>query len=248
MYVRGDRRREVFVALAHDPGHAQVDFAKALVVIAGIERKAHFPAMDLPPSDGCFLKACPAQISAALCDGHVAAVAFFGGIPRSILYDNTKSAVAGIPEDGTRRRTRIFSERQSHHLFVDRFGRPGKGNDKGKVEGLIGDARRNFPVPIPRFESFDALNEYLAARCRERQAAKLRRHAQTIAGRMVRDRTAFLPLPPAPCDACDRRPGRVTSLSLVRYRDNDCSVPVAYGHREGLIRGYIDVTVRSPRP
>ena len=35
-------------------------------------------------------------------------------------------------------------------LFADRFGRPGKGNDKGKVEGLVGYARRNFMVPIPR--------------------------------------------------------------------------------------------------
>ena len=113
----------------------------------------------------------------------MAGFAFFGAIPRSILYDNTKLAVAGIPGDGTRRRPRIFSERQSHYLFVDRFGRPGKGNDKGKVEGLIGDARRNFPVLIHRFE---ALNEYLAARCRERQAAKLRGYAETIAGRMVR--------------------------------------------------------------
>ena len=26
---------------------------------------------------------------------------------------------------------------------------PGKGNDKGKVEGLVGYARRNFMVPIP---------------------------------------------------------------------------------------------------
>ena len=42
-------------------------------------------------------------------------------------------------------------ELQSHYLFTDRFGRPGKGNDKGKVEGLIGYARRNFLVPIPDF-------------------------------------------------------------------------------------------------
>jgi hypothetical protein len=32
----------------------------------------------------------------------------------------------------------------------------------------------------------------------------------------------------------------VTSLSLVRYRNNDYSVPTAYGHREVLIRGYVD--------
>ncbi len=34
--------------LAHDPGHAQVDFGEAKVVVAGVERKAHFFAMDLP--------------------------------------------------------------------------------------------------------------------------------------------------------------------------------------------------------
>ncbi len=246
-YVRERRlrSREVFVPLAHDPGHAQVDFGEALAVISGVERKAHVFAMDLPHSDACFLKAYPAEISEAFCDGHVAAFAFFGGVPRSILYDNTKLAVARILGDGSRRRTRIFSELQSHYLFADRFGRPGKGNDKGKVEGLIGYARRNFLVPIPRFESFEALNAHLQARCRERQVAKLRRHAETIAERMSRDRAVFLPLPPASYDACDKCPGRVSSLSLVRYRGNDYSVPVAYGHRQVLIRAYVDRVVIS---
>ncbi len=31
---------------------------------------------------------------------------------------------------GTRQHTRVFSELQFHYLFEDRFGRPGKGNDK----------------------------------------------------------------------------------------------------------------------
>ena len=69
----------------------------------------------------------------------------------SILHDNTKIAVARILGDGKRQRTRVFTELQSHYLFEDRFGRPGKGNDKGKVEGLVGYARRNFLVPIPAF-------------------------------------------------------------------------------------------------
>jgi transposase len=40
--------------------------------------------------------------------------------------------------DGKRDRTRTFAKLQSHYLFDDRFGRPGKGNAKGKVEGVIG--------------------------------------------------------------------------------------------------------------
>jgi transposase len=62
-------------------------------------------------------------------DGHVSAFAFFGGVPLSILFDNTTLAVAKILGDGTRKRTRAFSELQSHYLFEDRFGRPGKGNE-----------------------------------------------------------------------------------------------------------------------
>ena len=46
-------------------------------------------------------------------------------------------------------------------------------------------------------------------------------------------------LPPTPFDACDKQGTRVNSLSLVRYRSNDYSVPVAYGHQEVWIRGYV---------
>jgi hypothetical protein len=160
-----------------------------------------------------------------------------------MLYDNTRLAVARILGDGTRQRTRAFAELQSHFLFADRFGRPGKGNDKGKVEGLVGYARRNFLVPVPRVESFDVLNAHLEARCRERRGARLRGHDETIGERLARDQAALLPLPAVPYEACDIRSARVSSLSLVRYRGNDYSVPVAYGHREVVVRGYVEAVV-----
>ena len=119
------RQREVFVPLRHDPGHAQADFGEALAVIGGVERKIHFFAMDLPHSDAGFVQAYPAETTEAFCAAHVAAFAFLGGVPLSILYDNTKLAVARILGDGTRQHTRVFSELQSHYLFADRFGRPG---------------------------------------------------------------------------------------------------------------------------
>ena len=234
----------MFVPLHHPAGHAQADFGEAMAVIGGVARKkVHFLAFDLPHSNACFVKAYPAETTEEFRDGHNAAVAFFGGVPRSILYANTKRAVARILGDGKRQRTRVFTELQSHCLFEDRFGRPGKGNDKGKVEGLVGFIRRNFLVPVPRVESIEALNDDLAGQCRRRQAARLRGHGETIGERLARDREALLPLPPAPYDACDKRPGRVRSLSLVRYRDNDYSVPVAYGYREVVIRGYVDQVV-----
>jgi hypothetical protein len=175
----------------------------------------------------------------------VSAFAFFEGVPRSILYDNTKIAVARILGDGRRERTRVFSELRSHYLFEDRFGRPGRGNDKGKVEGLVGYCRRNFLVPVPRAESFAALNRMLEARCRDRQRERLRGSTQTIAERLEADRAALSPSPPGDYDACDKRTGRATSLSLVRYKGTDYSVPTAYAHCEVLIRGYVETVVVS---
>lgn len=246
-YVAGWRQRsqEVFVPLVHPPGHAQVDFGEALAVIGGDERKIHFLAYDLPHSDACFVIAYPAETTEAFCDGHVKAFEFFGGIPQSILYDNTKIAVAKILGDGTRLRTRVFTELHSHYLFSDRFGRPAKGNDKGKVEGLVGFARRNFMVPIPTFESFDALNAHLSESCRKRLGERLRGHTETIGERLERDLAALRrPMPP-PYEACEKVGTRVSSLSLVRYRSNDYSVPTSFGHREVIVKGFVHEVVIS---
>jgi transposase len=243
VHERRLRQREMFVPLRHDPGHAQVDFGEALAVIGGEERKIHFFAMDLPHSDSCLVQAYPAETTEAFCEGHNVSFEFFGGVPRSILYDNLKLAVARILGDGRRLRTRVFSELQSHYLFADRFGRPGKGNDKGKVEGLVGYARRNFMVPIPHAASFAELNAQLLDYCRRRLNDRLRGHDETIGERLVRDQAALLALPATSYDACEKKAARVNSLSLVRYRGNDYSVPTAYGHREVLVRGYVHEVV-----
>ena len=105
-YVREHRRRtqEMFVPLSHPSGHAQCDFGEARVIIGGVERKAHYFVLDLPHSDGCFVKAYSAETTGAFLDGHAAAFAFLGGVPQSILYDNTRLAVARILGDGRRQR------------------------------------------------------------------------------------------------------------------------------------------------
>jgi DNA replication protein DnaC len=119
----------------------------------------------------------------------------------------------------------------------------GKGNDQGEVEGLVGYARRNFMVPVPHAASFAEFNEYLLERCRRRFNDRLRGHDETIGERLARDLAVLLPLPPAPYEACEKIAVRVSSLSLVRYRGNDYSVPTEYGYREVLVRGYVHEVV-----
>jgi hypothetical protein len=220
-----------------------VDFGEAVGVIGGVRQKIHFFCMDMPQSDACFVKAYPAETTEAFLDGHVSAFEFFGGVPLAILYDNLKIAVAKICGDGKRERTRAFTELVSHYLFKDRFGRPGKGNDKGKVEGLVKYARSNFMTPMPIAPSYEALNGMLSLRCLARQSERAGRHAETIGERLVADTAVIRTLPTTPLEPCEKRAARVSSTALVRYRGNDYSTPTAHGFQEVLVKGFVEQVV-----
>ena len=66
------------------------------VAIGGVERKAHFFVLDLPNSDGCYLRAYPATVAEAWVDDHIHAFAFFRVVPQSIVADNDRCLIAKI--------------------------------------------------------------------------------------------------------------------------------------------------------
>lgn len=235
------RHKEVFVPLAHPPGDAQADFGEALAVIGGVEQKGRFLCVDLPHSDDAFVMAFPAENTESFCEGHNRAFAYFGGVPRTMLYDNTGIAVAKITGDGERKATEEFSRLKSHYLFEAKFGRPGKGN----VEGLVGYVRRNFMVPVPHAASWEELNAQLLRQCRKRRGRKLRGEKETIGERFERDREKLLPLPAAPYEACEKRATRASSQALVRHDTNDDSVPVRFAHQRVMLKAFVwEVVIR----
>ena len=83
---------------------------------------------------------------------------------------------------------------------------------------------------MPQVKDLDELNAKLAEMCRDDLGRRLRGKSGTKAELLTQDQAAFLPLPPSPFDACRTRPTRGNSLSLVRFDDNDYSVPVSYAH------------------
>ncbi len=100
-----------------------------LILAAAASSFAQQYKMSTPIAPGVAVPDTTAETTEAFLEGHVQAFAYFGGVPTSILYDNMKLAVVRILGDGTREKTRAFSELQSHYLFADKFGRPAKGKD-----------------------------------------------------------------------------------------------------------------------
>jgi transposase len=233
-------QREVFMPLTHDPGEAQVDFGFALAKVSGELRKVALFIMALPYSDAFFVMAFERECTEAYWEGHAQAFEFFGGVPSRISYDNTKVLVSKILGAHERKLTDGLLKLQSHYLFREHFCRVRRPNEKGVVEGLVKFARLNFMVPVPQVRDLAELNVMLAEMCRDDLRRRLRGKDGCKGELLKEDQAAFGALPPTAFDACQKQPTRASSLSLVRFDDNDYSVPVAYAHHEILIKGYTD--------
>lgn len=236
-------RSEVFVPLIHRPGEAQVDFGYALVNVAGRLRKVAFFVMALPHSDALFVQAFERECTETFWEGHVRGFDFLGGVPRRITYDNSRVMVAKIVGPRQRQLTRGFLQLKSHYLFDHHFCLVQRPNEKGVVEGTVKYARLNFFVPVPQVRDLDELNARLLSRCHDDQRRRVRGSVATKEVLLVEDRAAFVPPPAAPFDACVKRSTAADSLSLVRFDDNDYSVPVRYAHHPIVVRGYVDRVV-----
>ena len=232
--------KEVFLPLSHPPGEAQVDFGFAEVVIGGVPTQVAVFVMSLPYADAVYCQAFPRECTEVFLEGHVRAFAFFGGVPRRIAYDNTKTAVAKIVGSRVRVVTREFGRLMSHFLFASHFCLVRRPNEKGHVERLVEYARSNFLVPVPQVASLDELNTRLTMACRRDQDRTTRGKPGTVATRLVEDRAAMLPTPPKRFEA--RRLAEVSAdaLSLVRFDTNSYSVPTKYAHRSVTVIGTVD--------
>ena len=233
--------KEVFMPLVHQPGEAQVDFGQALVKMDGLFRRVHFFVMALPYSDAFFVKAYDRECTETFWDGHVHAFQSFGGVPRRISYDNSRIAISKIVGPRLRQLTEGFQQLVSHYLFRYHFCLVRRPNEKGVVEGVVKYARLNFMVPVPQVRDFEQLNGHLRQMCQEDLQRRLRGQTKTKEKLLFEEQLSFLPLPFKPFEACRVQPGQVNSELLVRFNDNDYSVPMEYAYQDVVIKGYTDL-------
>src|SRR5215472_2541725 len=192
----GLKGREVWVPQSYELGQeAQVDWFEAVVKLGGESRKLQVFAMRSMASGDAYHRAYRRATQQALLEAHEYAFNYFGGVFRTVRYDNMTSVVKKI----LRGRQRVETERiiafRSHWGYRSEYCNPAKGNEKGGVEGELGWFRRNYLTPVPEAENLESLNEQLLDMC---YAARRR----TIPGRSasvmetMRQECAHL-LPPA---------------------------------------------------
>ncbi len=149
-----------------------------------------------------------------------------------------KQAVAKILRGKNRQEQSLWVAFRSHFLFEADYCAPGKGQEKGGVENLVGYVRRNFLVPMPEVADFKELNAYLLCCC-ERDAGERKRWKKTVDELWLEEREKLRPLPQKMPEACIPLSAKVDRRQMVRFANNRYSVPPQYVGKTVTVKAFV---------
>ncbi|MBE0599873.1 MAG: IS21 family transposase [Burkholderiaceae bacterium] len=231
-YVREAKERlgialsKAFLPLEPDLGkEAEVDWGTATVVLQGQPVRAKFFCMRSKASGKPFVRLYPCERQQAFFDALMCAFAFYGGIFPRLIFDNLTSAVRKVLQGKARLEQESFSRFRAYYNFEARFCNPGAGHEKGGVEGLVGYARRNFLVPVPRAESFEGVNEHLLHQCQAYGRHTISGKDKPVNVLFAEERSHLLALPPVPFANEKLLSAKADKFSTVVIDKNRYSVP-----------------------
>jgi transposase len=246
-YVRDAKMRlglgvgEVFIPLDPELGlEAEVDWGMCYAVLAGTYTKLKMFCIRSKGSGKFFLQCFPCERQQALFEGHIRAFHFFGGVFPTLIYDNLSTVVDKVLRGKGRKLHESFVKFEGYYNFRPRFCNPGQGHEKGGVEGLVGYARRNYLVPIPKAENLEELNQRLLEQCLAYGDHRMAGKEKTVNEFYEEEKEHLLPLPDVPFSNIETYSGKVDKYATVMIDKNHYSVPIRYAGIRARIVAYVD--------
>ena len=189
------KRNEGFLPLEHHPGEAQADFGSAEFYEHGKLISGKYLVLSFPWSNAGYLQLFYGENIECLLEGLDAIFRHIGGVPHEIWFDNASSMVKNVIKGGGRELTERFSRFKEHYGFKAIFMNPNEGHEKGNVENKVGYGRRNYLVPVPRFENLMFYNTQLLDELDGDQDRMHYYKPAKISELFEADKAALLPLP-----------------------------------------------------
>lgn len=230
-----------FVPLQFEPAEAmQVDWGEATVYLSGIRTAINIFCCRLCYSCKPVVFAYHRQNEESFLDAFVRTFNAIGGVPSKVIFDNGKVAV----KDGFGKHAKAqsgYTALSAHYSFEALFCNPAEGHEKGLVEGLVGWARRNILVPVPKVNDISELNVLLAKRCLSYESHFIKGKPATVGEMFATEKPLLQQLPGYPFETAKSINARVNSFSTVKFRTNNYSVPVIYTGKTVGVKGYPEV-------
>lgn len=227
-----------FIPLQFDAGDAiQIDWGESVIYLNGEKTTVNLFCARLCYSCRPVVLAYSRQNEESFLDAFVRTFNVLGGVPKRVIFDNGKVAV----KDGFgahAKKQEGYTALSAHYGFDAVFCNPAEGHEKGLVEGLVGWARRNICVPVPKVTSIQELNELLLQRCLQYEAHKIKGRSACVGTLFLEEKQHLHPLPVYVFETAKCMNARVSAFSTVKFRTNSYSVPVKYTGRTVGIKGY----------
>lgn len=229
--------------LKFSPGEAfQFDWSPEFAIIDGVPTRVHLACLTLAHSRVSFVRAYPRETMEMVMDAHALGFEFFGGVCERGIYDNMKTAVIKILKGKDRNWNKNFIRLCSHYAYDPDPCSPNQPQEKGRVERALQSYQEYCFRPAPKFDSFDALNDYLEEECLRR--ARERPHPE-VSGKscwdVFLDEKKSLHKVSKRFNACVDKSGKVGPTQLVRYDRNHYSAPA------NLVNQHLDLRIYADR-
>jgi transposase len=224
---------EAYLRLRTLPGEqAQVDWGHFGHLVVGRARRPLMGfVMVLSYSRRIFLRFClNAQMDSFL-RGHVEAFAAFGGLARTLLYDNLKSVVLERVGDAIRFNPEFLAFAK-HYRFEPRPVAVARGNEKGRVERQIDFVRKSF-FAAREFTDVADLNVKARQWCEGKAFDRPwpQDDALSVRQAFAAEQPRLLELPAAGYALGQRLDVSVAKTPYVRFDLNDYTVPHTHVRR-----------------
>jgi transposase len=159
----------------------------------------------------------------------------FGGVPRTVLFDRMKTAVAGAAADGSAVFNAELARFARHCGFTPRACRPYRAKTKGRVERSVAYLRDSFFYGRA-FRDLADLNAQCATWLGETANARVHGTTHAVPATRLQEEQAHLrAVPREPYVPLVTVGRRITRDGFISYNGNDYSVP------DGLATRDIDV-------
>lgn len=198
-YIQGKRGKasrrepECYIRQVYAPGvDCEFDWGELHLTIEGKRIRLYMAVFTLAYSNYRMAFLFLRQDTRAFLESHRLCFDIFTGVPRRMVYDNMRVAVAGFV--GEKQPTDALLRLERAYGFAHRFCNIRAGNEKGHVERSVEFVRRKAFSGRDAFDSLEEANEWLYGVCMDLNMTASSPATADIVRKGNEDLTAMLPL------------------------------------------------------
>jgi len=225
-YKENEYTFEAFIKQQYNYGDiCEFDWGEVKLVINGIDVKYRMAVFTMAKSNFRFAYLYKNENTQSFVDAHIKFFEYIGGVPKCMVYDNMKVAVAKFVGRTEKEATESLKKLSVYYGFNFRFCNVRCGNEKGHVENSVDFVRRKAFSGLSSFENENVAFSRLAERLEKYNNIKTKYLNNNSPNDLLDiEKSYLLKLLPTYVNCIDLTL-RVDKLSTISYLQNRYSVP-----------------------